>query len=98
MKCADKVFARRQIDAGLAPYRSIDLGQQSGRHLNKIDAAQVSRGGEPGEVANDSAAQRDDTIISLKTGPAQESERLFQRAQRLMRLAVSHKPVTSFEI
>ena len=55
---ADQVFARPGVDAGLAADRAVDLRQQGRRDLHEIDAAQQCRGGKPGEVADDAAAER----------------------------------------
>ena len=40
---ADQVLAVRRVDAGLAADRGIDLGQQGGRDLDEVDAAQRDR-------------------------------------------------------
>ncbi len=90
MKSADEVLARRQIYRGLAPHGRIDLREQSRRRLNQGNAAQVNRGGKSGEVTNDTSAQRNHGVASLETRFAYEAERLFERAQRFVALAVRH--------
>jgi len=40
MERADQILAVAAVDAGLAAYRTVDLGQQRGRHLHEADAAQ----------------------------------------------------------
>ena len=47
------------VDTGLAAHRRVDLGQQGGRHLDKIHAALVAGRGKTGHVANHTAAQGD---------------------------------------
>src|SRR3546814_13659182 len=58
MEGADQVLALRCVDAGLAADRAVDLGQQAGRDLHEVEAAQGDSGGKAGEVADHAAAQR----------------------------------------
>jgi hypothetical protein len=60
MKGADQVLAARGVDACFATNARIDLGQQGGGELYEGQAAQCRGGGEAREVADDTAAQRDD--------------------------------------
>ena len=64
MERADQVLALRRVHAGLAAHRRVQHGEQRGRHLEVRDAAQVRRGDEPGEVARDAAAERDDAAVA----------------------------------
>ena len=57
---ADQVLAERVVDADLAADRAVHLREQRRRHVHERDAAQVGRGGEPGHVADDAAAERDE--------------------------------------
>src|SRR5712691_5116407 len=98
MKSANQVLAGRQIYCGLPAYRRIDLRKQSRRKLNQRNAAQVNRRGKSGQVANDSAAQRNHCIAALETRRAQKTERVFERAHRLVALAFWHQPVNDFEL
>ena len=66
MKRADQVLAGRDVDAGLAADRRVDLRHQRGRHLHEVDAAQVRRRGEAGDVADDAATQRDHHRAALE--------------------------------
>src|SRR6188508_3123808 len=98
MKCTHQVLTGRQIHCRLAADGSVDLREQSRGHLNKRNPAQISRRRESGKVAHHATTKSDDTIISFQTRAAKETERLFQRAQRLMLLAVFHQPMTRFEV
>ena len=46
VKGTDQVLAADVIDAGLAAHRRIHLGQQGGGHLDEVDAALETGGGE----------------------------------------------------
>ena len=59
---------RGVIDAGLATDRRVDLREQRRRHLDEVDAALVRGGGEPGDVADDAAAEGDDRSRSVEPG------------------------------
>ena len=65
MESSDKVLACRAVDRGLAADRTVDLRQQSRRHLDEAAAALQDRAGKAGQVAHDSAAQRDDMIAAF---------------------------------
>ena len=60
MERSNQVLAKGMIDAGLATNRAIHLRQQGRRHVDDPDAAQVGGGGEPDEVADDTAAHGND--------------------------------------
>src|SRR6516164_3975379 len=66
MKGADQVLAVRGVDGRLSAYGRIHLGQQGGGDLYEIDAALEDRGGEAGEIADDSAAEGDDQVTALQ--------------------------------
>ena len=57
---ADQVLAALRVDPGLAADRGIHLRQQRGRDLHERQAAQGRRRGEPRQIADHAAAQRDD--------------------------------------
>ncbi len=57
---ADQVLAVRRVDAGLAADAAVHLGQQGGRALHEVQAAQHAGRAEPREVAHDAAAERHD--------------------------------------
>ena len=67
MKSAGDVFQTGGIDRRLASDRAVGLCEQSGGHLNDRRAALVKRGGEPGDVADRAATERD------HRGPAGDS-------------------------
>jgi hypothetical protein len=59
-ECADEVLPGGQIHAGLPADAAIDHRQQCRGDLDEWHAAQIGRGDEPGEVADDPAAEGDD--------------------------------------
>ena len=66
MERADEIFARLEIDADLAADRRINLRQQRGGHLDKVDAAQVRRGDKPREISDNSTAERNDERFAFE--------------------------------
>ena len=62
---ADQVLARWRIDRGLAADRTVHLRQQRRRHLHETAAALHDRGGEPHQIADHPAAERDDMVAAL---------------------------------
>jgi hypothetical protein len=60
----DEVLALRQVDAGLAADRRVDLREQRGRHLQHRDPTPVRRRREAREVADDPAADGDDEVVA----------------------------------
>src|SRR5438093_5555477 len=67
MKSADQVLARLKIYPHFAADRAIDLPEQSGWHLNKWDAAQVTGRYKSGQVAYHTSTERDDKGFSLQS-------------------------------
>ena len=61
----EQVLAGRVIEAGLSADRRIDHRQQRGRRLEEADSAKQRCGGEPGEVADDATAERDDERVAI---------------------------------
>src|SRR5512134_292289 len=88
---SDHVLAERVVDRRLAPDRGINLREQCRRHLDIGNPALKDRGGESGEIADDSAAQRDQRGAALAAVLEQRIEDAIQRLPRLMRLAVGHR-------
>ena len=64
VECADEVFALGQINAGLAADRGIHLREQRGRNLAQRYAAQEGRGRKAGNVADNTAAERDNQVLA----------------------------------
>ena len=60
MERPDQVLALGGVDSSFAADRTVDLGQQTGRDLDDVDAAQHDAGREAGEIADDAAAIRFD--------------------------------------
>ncbi len=68
---ANQVLACGEIDADLAADRAVDLRQQRRRHLDDRYAAQKGRRGEPGDVADNPAADGDDRCRAVRRGADQ---------------------------
>ena len=62
---ADQVLARIGVDRGLATDRAVDLSEQGRRHLDEAAAALEDRRGETGEIADHSAAQRENMVAAF---------------------------------
>ena len=76
------------VDAGLAADRGVDLREQRGRNLHERHAALVDRGGEPGDVADDAASQRNDGGRPLRLLLEKPRQHVVQRIPALVDLAV----------
>jgi len=57
MKGAHQILSCGHINAGLAPNGAVDLGQQCGGNLYKIDSAQGNGGDETDQIPDHPAAQ-----------------------------------------
>ncbi len=90
---ADHVLAERVIDAGLAAHRGVDLRQQRGRHLDEIHTALIAGGGKSGDIADHTAAQRDEGDITVAAVLQQCVEDAVQNFQCLVLLAVRQDDV-----
>ena len=66
---ADVVLGLGQVDARLAAVGGVDLGDHGGRNVDDRDPALIRRGAEPGQVADDAAAQRDDVVAAGQARP-----------------------------
>ncbi len=85
---ADHVLAERVVDRGLAADGRIDLREQGRRHLDERDAALIDRRGKAGDVADHTAAQRDDRGASLAAVLEQRIENRIERLPVLVVLAI----------
>ena len=83
---ADEVFALRQINAGLAADRGIHLREQRGRDLAQRHATQEGRRGKAGDIADNTAAERDDQILAGHAGGQQIMVNAFDRGKLLVLL------------
>ena len=88
MEGTDQVLAAGKVDAGLAADRGVHLGEQRGRHLDEVDAALVAGGREPGDVADHSAAERDDHAVARDAPRNQRVLDGGEGVERLVPLAV----------
>jgi hypothetical protein len=87
MKGADQILAMAGIDARFAADRGIDLRQQSGGNLHEPHAAPQTGGGEASEVADHSAAKRDEEIAALHPRFQRRLAKLLEMSVILGRLA-----------
>ena len=84
---ADQVLARARIDRGLAADRAVDLRQQRRRDLDERAPPAKDRGGEPGQIADDAAAERNHRIAALDPARKQCLDDGFEGAPVLLPLA-----------
>ena len=87
MEAADEVLALRRVDSGLAADGAVHLGQQGGRDLDEVDAAQKDAGREARQIADDPAAQRDQQALALDPLGEQAAGELGQMSEILGLLA-----------
>ncbi|MNQ46092.1 hypothetical protein D3C85_598980 [compost metagenome] len=76
------------VDPGLATHRGVDLGQQGGGHLDEVHAALVAGRGEAGHVADNAAAEGDDSGTPVVARPQQGIEDQLQGFPVLVGFAI----------
>ncbi len=79
----DEILPVRGVDCGFSPYRGIDLREQGGGYLRKIDAALEDARGEAREIADDPAAKRHDQRAALNILFEQGFDQPFQMGKAL---------------
>ena len=84
---ADVVLGGGQIDAGLAAVGGIDLGDERRGDVHDGHAALVGGGAEPGEVADDATAERDEVIGAGHAGGGELTPHALGARERLVGLA-----------
>ena len=82
---ADQILAERMVHAHLAADRAVHLRQQRRRHVRHADPTQVGGRREPGGVADDAAADRDDAGAAVRLAV---DERVVDAAGGLQRLGL----------
>ena len=87
MECADQILAGGRVDRGLAADRAVDLRQQRRRHLDEAASALDDRAGEPDQIADHPAAERDDMVAALDPMREQAVGQRFQLHPALGALA-----------
>ena len=65
MEGADQILAGLGVDRRLAAHAAVHLREQGGRHLHETAAALQHRTGKADQIANHTAAQRDDRIAAF---------------------------------
>ena len=86
---ADEVLALGQVHAGLAADGGVDLAEQRGGDVDDRDAAVVHRGGEPADVGDQPAADRDDGVGAGEAPLGEVAAQRLDGGQRLGRLALA---------
>ncbi len=89
---ADQVLAGREVDPGLAADGAVHHRQQARRHLVVVDAAQVARGGETGEIPDHPAADREHRGPPVQAGRREKIQDPAEFGQRLRGLAGRRDP------
>ena len=79
-----------RLTAVLPPIAASTCARQRRRHLDERHAAHVRRGDEPGEIADRSAAQRDDQVVPMRLLGRELMQQGLVDLQRLGRLALGH--------
>ena len=87
MERADHVLAQRMIDRGLAADRRVDLGEQRRRHLQQGHAPLIGRRGESGQIADDTAAERNQQSRAFGAQLEQARVDIVERRPILVRFA-----------
>src|SRR5262249_3949654 len=90
VKRTDQVFARAQVDSGLAADAGIQLGHDRGGKLDYRNAAHKDSRQETGAVTDYAAAKGHDQRLAIRLGIHQLVGELFHGVQALGRLAVMH--------
>ncbi len=67
MERADEILTLARIDSGLAADGRIDLRQQRGRHLHKVETAPRACSRKPCKIADHAATKRHDEIVAFDT-------------------------------
>jgi hypothetical protein len=83
MEDADEVLAARTVDAGLAADGRVDLRQQRSRDLHEVHAAAHDAGGKSGQIANNTATERDDDIAAFQSCGEHAVHHLFEMRETL---------------
>ena len=87
----DQILSIVVIDPGLAADAGVHLGEQRGRHLHVGNAAQISRRGKAGEIADHAATKREHAGFSLQSFGDQAIVDRCQRFKIFMFFAVGHE-------
>ena len=81
-----QVLAGRQVHGGFAPHGGVGGRQESGGHLNKVDAPLVGGGGEARKVPHHAAAQSHHAVAAGNAALCQKAQDLAIGGERLLLL------------
>ena len=91
MERTDEILALRQVDAGLAADRRVELRDERRRDLDERDAAEVGRGKESRRIAERPAAEDHQRLAPLDPQPRQLARRVLDDGQALCVLALGEQ-------
>ena len=84
LNSTDQVLALGHVKTDLAADARVDHGDQVGRAVHEVEAAEVRRRGEPGDVADDGVAERDDRGRPIDVGGEQGVVHVLDGGQVLL--------------
>ena len=88
---ADEILAFRQVYGYFAPDAAVDLRYESRRNLHVGHTAQIGGGDEPGQVADNPAAKRQDHFLAFRPMPREPMVDAFSLAQTLALFTGGHE-------
>jgi hypothetical protein len=69
------------IDTGLAAHRAVNLGQQGGRDLNEVDAAQDYARGKARDIPHDASAECDESRCAFRRQIKDRAGEIFEAGE-----------------
>ena len=84
----DHVLAQRMVDPGFAAHGRINLREQGGWHLDKVDTALIASGGKPGHVTNHATTKGNHRGAPVMAGCEQAIENQLQGFPVFERFAI----------
>ena len=91
IKRANQIFPLRKINPGLAADRTVHLSDDSCGDLNKTDAAKIRRRDKTGNIANHTAADRDNQRTTIGAGSQQRARNTLDRTEIFPCFRVVHQ-------
>ena len=88
---ADEILAFRQVYGYFAPDAAVDLRYESRRYLHVRHTAQVGGGDEPGQVADNTAAKRQNNFLAFRPMPREPMVDAFSLVEILALFTGRHE-------
>ena len=88
---ADKIFAFRKIDSGLAADGGIDLRDERGGNLHERNATQAGGSDEAGDVTDDASADGDYERVAIDAGADERAMEFFGGGESLGGFSIVHE-------